>query len=74
MKTKNRLLAAYHYFNPYHYEGDYSNPWADLLADYRRKRDDSSAVYHHDAKHAGSFARWLVNEAATSAFEKLHDL
>lgn len=72
--TKNRLIQAYHYFNPYHYEGDYCNPWKDLLADYRAKRDDPNRVYHHEAKQAGSFAKWLISEASTSAFERMHDL
>jgi hypothetical protein len=69
-----RLLAAYHYFNPYHYEGDYCNPWAALLADYKHKRDTDGAVFHMDAVQAGSFAEWLIREADTSAFERMYDL
>ena len=72
--TDQAVLAAYRYFNPYHYEGDHSNSWTDLLTDYRLKRDNPCALYHHDAVAAGSFRTWLVNEASSCAFEKLHDL
>lgn len=72
--TNQQVLAAFRYFNPYFWDGDLCNPWKDLLADYKRKRDNPSAVYHLDAARAGSFRAWLVNEAETSWFERAHNL
>jgi hypothetical protein len=72
--TNKEVLAAFRYFNPYFWDGDICNPWSSLLADYKRKRDNPSAVYHLDAVRAGTFRTWLVAEAMTSEFELIHDL
>jgi len=66
-----RLIAAYRYFNPYHYEGEYCNPWSNLLAEYRRKLTEPYFAY--DAQRLG-FHKWLIQEAETSAYEKMHDI
>jgi len=71
MKTKSPLIQAYHYFNPYHYEGEYCNPWSSLLQGYRLALQ--SPYHSYDAKRLG-FAEWLINEANVSAFEIQYDL
>jgi len=71
MKMKSPLIAAFHYFNPYHYEGEYANPWASLLDSYRLAR--LSPYSRYDAERLG-FKGWLINEAQVSWFEKEHDL
>ena len=70
----DNVIQAYHFFNPYHYEGDYCNPWSALLADYREKKNNPNAIYHQTARDAGSFSQWLINEAKCAWFEKQYDL
>jgi hypothetical protein len=68
MSKNQRLLAAYRYFNPYWYEGDYCNPWRDLLAEYRHKRQTRFCFNGAD-----TFAEWLIHEAAESEFCRAHN-